>query len=290
MLVSLSTRPSKQQIVDAPEELLEKSVNMEAALKVFEQLNRKAEAIQEAMIIIPKKAEFAKEFGELSEKDKEVKSLEANIQRSVSDHNEMLKKEYDTTVEFIKRVQLKMMILLQELEGKGKSVKKPYFLSPVDEEFIASAEQSGTKLSVAQFSISPLSKKRFKVRLQFTDFEADITETDFASIPSYMKGRSTLKDLTLFANDVIIRTFNDKYQILSQKREALKPTDVPLQSQFKAQSIYFKDQKFVTQNDIARVTGRAYDKKDKFFQMLRHLQIIRQARENSLDCVIWMKN
>lgn len=266
---------------------------MEAALKVFEQLNRKAEAIQQAMIIIPKKVELNKEFGKLSEKDKEVKKLEAKIQRSVSDHNEMLKKEYDSTVEIIKRVQLKMMVLLQELESKEKSAQQPYFLSPMDEGFIASAtssERDENKLSLAQFTVSPLSKKRLKVRLQFTDFEVDITENDFASIPGYMKGRSTLKDLTLFVNDVIIRTLNDKYQILGQKREALKPTDVPLQNQFKAQATYFKEQKFVTQNDIARVTGRTYDKKDKFFQMLRHLQIIRQARENSFDCVIWMKN
>lgn len=145
-------------------------------------------------------------------------------------------------------------------------------------------------MMVADYAKSPFAKKRTKLQLQFTDFEAEITNEDFAKVPGYMRGRAALSELQEFLDNVVIRTFNEKYQILYKQRTTLKPSEFSLQQMFKDQASYFEGQRFITVGDMARVLEKNVDKKDdRFIQMLRHLQIIREARKNSICCYIWLK-
>lgn len=258
-------------------------------MKVFEKMNRKAELLQEAMIVIPHKFVVKQELHDLNGEFCEVNKLQAEVNKMMQDHENNLKKEYKSTMASIQRNQQRMMLLLQHMESsEAKKLKVP---TPADEGYMASAESPRPKLSLAEFSVSPLSQKRLKVRLQFSDFEADITSDEFAKIPSYMKGRLTLEALVEFLDLVILRTFNEKYQIVHQQKSALNSSDIKLQNEFKVQSKYLEGQKFISTDDVARVLGRKLMKKEEQLnQMLRHLQIIREVRKNSTVFYVWLKN
>lgn len=145
-------------------------------------------------------------------------------------------------------------------------------------------------MMVADYAKSPFAKKRTKIQLQFTDFEAEISKEEFARIPGYMRGRAVQSELQEFLDNIVIRTFNLKYQILFRQRSTLKPSEFSLQSMFKDQASYFEGQKFITVGDMARMLEKNVDKRDeKYLQMLRHLQIIREARKNSVVCYIWLR-
>lgn len=105
-----------------------------------------------------------------------------------------------------------------------------------------------------------------------------------------MRGRVSLMELQEFLDSVVIKTFNNKYRILHLHRSSLKPSEWNLQSMFKSQESYFEGQKFVTVGDIARILERNVDKKhDRQLQMLRHLQIIREARKGNISCYVWLR-
>lgn len=257
--------------------------------EVFEKLNRKAETLQEAMIVMPHKFVVKQELHDLNGEVDEVSKLQAHVTKLMQEHESKVKKEYASTMASIQRNQQKMMLLLQHMESMDSNeLQVP---TPADEGYMASAESPAPKLSLAEFSVSPLAQKKLKVRLQFSDFEADITNEAFAKIPSYMKGRTTLEEFVEFLDKIILRTFNEKYQIVHQKKSALNSSDAKLQNEFKVQAKQFEGEKFISTEDVARVLERGFKKKEeKLIQMLRHLHIIREARKGSSTFYIWLKN
>lgn len=104
-----------------------------------------------------------------------------------------------------------------------------------------------------------------------------------------MRGRVSLFELQEFLDNIVVKAFNSKYRILHLKTK-LNPFEWKLQSMFKSQESYFEGQKFVTVGDLARILERNVDKKhDRQLQMLRHLQIIREARKGNVSCYVWLK-
>lgn len=275
---------------------------MDKIIKTFEDMQLKAKNLKEAMIVIPHKSEVIKNFGELGENNAELVNLEAEIKKRMQVHNDELTKQYDETNKAIQRIQEKMLVLLQHFDEKAKHEQQekralqeiviPGTPKLFDRAGAAQAfsETNTPRMMISDYAKSPFAKKRTKIQLQFTDFEAEISSEDFAKIPSYMKGRVVQSELQDFLDNVVIRTFNFKYQILFRQRSTLKPSEFTLQAMFKDQASYFEGQKFITVGDIARMLEKNVDKRDdKHLQMLRHLQIIREARKNSVICYIWLK-
>ena len=259
---------------------------MDKIVETLEKLTQSAENVGEAMLVLPHKVELHEMLKDLHQKDKEIEKLETMVKKSIENHNSILKDEYKKSSEVIKRAQLKMMYLIQQIETSKQDQQEH-----VQSELSPGVETGGTssRMNLADYVSSPMIRKRTKAKLQFTDFEAEITDEDFARIPSYMKGRVSLSELQNFL-DEIIRTFNDKYQVLYKNRSALKTAELNLQIMFKDQSSFFEGQKFITVGDIARVLDKNVDKKvEKCLQMLRHIQIIREARKNSITAYIWLK-
>lgn len=273
---------------------------MEKIIETFENLKKKANLIDESMQVIPMRRNCINEFSELSKENQKMKILEAEIRESMKNHNEVLISEYKGVKDGINRVQLKMMTLLQyfEEQDKHKHTEQRAF-QPIDPSTPKLLEREGAvqafsetntpRMFVDEYAKSPFAKKRTKVALQFSDFEAIITQQDFNSVPAYMRGRASLFELQDFL-EILIRTFSQKYRILHLHRSSLKNSEWSLQSMFKSQEGYFEGQKFVTIGDLARILEKCVDKKhDRHLQMLRHLQIIREARKGSIICYIWLK-
>jgi Spindle and kinetochore-associated protein 1 len=278
------------------------SFKMDQIVSTFDNLNLKARNAEEAMLVLSHKSELRPEIIELSGSNKEIKKLQAEMKQSIDDHNNILKNQYKDTTEVIGRVQMKMMLLLEHIEGLEKkrqsgtralkeiNIPGTPRLYERDGAAQAFSELNTPRMMLSEYAKSPFTKKRTKVQLHFADFEAEMTNEDFLKIPAYMKGRVTLSELQDFLDNVVIRTFNEKYQLMFKQRNTLKPTEFSLQNMFKDQASYFEGSKFITVGDIARILEKNVDKKDdRFLQMLRHLQIIREARKSSICCYIWLK-
>lgn len=276
---------------------------MEKVIEAFDKMTLKAKIVEEAMLMIPHKSNLKAKHLKLSQECKVIEKLETEIKNSIKNQEKIIDKQYQETRNDIFRVQEKMMYLLEQLEEQEKqqetkqralkeicipNTPKMYERAGAIQAF---AEHNTPRMLVAEYAKSPFTKKRTKVQLQFSDFEADITPEEFSKVPGYMKGRTNLCELQDFLENVIMKTFNNKYRTLYLHRSSLKPNEFNLQSMFKSQSSYFEGQKFITVGDLARILERNVDKKDdRFIQMLRHLQIIREARKNSTVCYIWLKN
>ena len=275
---------------------------MEKVIEAFESLQVKAKIIDESMILIPHKVECLSKFTELTDENDEIKDLEKKVKLSLQNHEDLVKKEYKEATNDIARVQMKMMHLLKCLDEQEKHKQTEIrALQPIDipgtpklyEREGASqafSELNTPRMLVSDYAKSPFAKKKTKVQLQFTDFEADIANEDFTKVPTYMKGRVTCSELQEFLDSVVIKTFTHKYKILHQHRSALKPSEFNLQSMFRSQESYFEGEKFVTVGDIARILEKNVDKKhDRLLQMLRHLHVIREARKATIICYIWTR-
>jgi hypothetical protein len=275
---------------------------MDKIVQTFNQMNVKAQNAADSMLLLLHKQENKPEISELSDKNKEIQRLRSAVKNSIENHNNVLKKQHQKTTESISRVQMKMMLLMNhvdKIERKQQTSSRalqeigiPASPKLLDREGAVQAfsELNTPRMMVSDYAKSPFTKKRTKLQLQFTDFEAEISNEDFAKIPAYMKGRVALSELQYFLETVVIRTFNEKYQLMFKQRSTLKPSEFNLQSMFKDQASYFEGQKFITVGDIARILEKNVDKKDdRFLQMLRHIQIIREIRKNSICCYIWLK-
>ena len=275
---------------------------MDQIEKEFNKMNLKARIAEESMLVLSHKQDVKSEIGDLGSKNKEIHTLKTAAENSIFDHNNVLKIKHKETTEVIGRVQMKMMLLMKHIDNlekkqvTGTRALKEICIPGTPKLFQregfseAFSELNTPRMNLKEFARSPFAKKRTKLQLQFTDFETQITNEDFAKIPAYMKGRVVLSELQDFLENVIIKTFNDKYQLMYKQRSSMKPSEFYLQNMFKDQSSYFEGQKFITVGDIARILGKNVDKKEeKFVQMLRHVQIIREIRKNSICCFIWLK-
>jgi hypothetical protein len=268
---------------------------MEKIIETFENLNQKAKIVDDAMKVLPHKLEIRNKLVELSAKDKEIEDLKKMVDKSIKEHNSVIKSQYKETTATINRVNMKMMLLMEYMDTTQKlpapAIEQENSPKKVLSELsLNNQENFSSRMTLATYSKSPMVKQRLKIQLQFTDFEAEITEEAFSNIPSYMKLRASMSDLQHFLDNVITKTFNEKYQILLKKTSVLKKGELDLQIMFKDQANLFEGEKFITDGDLARTLEKNIDKKDnRFLQMLRHLHIIREARKSSVVAYIWLK-
>lgn len=274
---------------------------MEKVAELFEAMNLKAQKLQDAMTVIPHRAELTEKLNELSKSSKEAKELEADIKKLMDEQQDHLKKEYANTKKSMNRVQMKMMYLLQHLDKKDnvQDVQATSSLPQTRKMVGALNFDSVSSLSVDSLTssseactlakMSPRPSPRQGKASKVPVFKADITEEGFKKVPSYMKGRSTLVELQSFLEKVIVRTFYEKYLTLQKKSSDLSCADLKLYNLFKEQARLFDGEKFITVDDILRVTGSKIDKKEgRFIQIARHLHIIRESRKGPVCCYVWV--
>lgn len=152
------------------------------------------------------------------------------------------------------------------------------------------SELNTPRMSIQQYSKSPMIKKKSRAHLNFSDFEAEITKDIFEKIPTYMRGRTSLSELQEFLDNVVIKCFNEKYEILYKSRAALKQSEFHLQVMFKEQISLFEKQKFITIGDLSRIQNKNVDRKEeKYLQCLRHINILKEIRKNAVVFFIWLQ-
>lgn len=274
---------------------------MEQIAIAFENLQRKESVISESMKVLSKKMIYIEQLEKLSNLNENVSKQTTNVleiksefQNTIKDNKKLMHK--------LQLIQYKMLQLIEHLDEKKKSTS-PIRHQPLREISVSTPqlmkrglaqeafkEYNTPRMSVDIYAKSPMVKQKTRVNcLQFLDFEADIQRESFEKLPAYMKGRTQLPELQEFLDKVVIKTFNEKYQILYKERSALRPADYQLQLMFRDQN-YFEGQKFVTIGDFCRIMQKNVDKKvDRLIQMLRHLQIIREMRHKNTTCYIWLK-
>lgn len=263
---------------------------MERAIEMFQKLNAKAMTLEEAMAVIPHRLEMRNDIKDLKDENNKLQKLEREMKRLVKDEHEILKKEYNEAKSNIQRTQMKMMKLLAYLDGQAStsssssgSVPEIVASIPLPRPLLPKELSFSDTMEVSPMIDPPTALKK-KPRVCF---EAKVTQEIFNKVPSYMKGRSSIIDLQDFLQ-IVINALNQKYHLLSQNPKNLKKADLDLYNTFKNQK-FFVAEKFITDVDLTRILGKKLDKKfDRFIQMLRHCNILREARKNSLVCYVWL--
>lgn len=267
-------------------------------LKYFEDLNTKAKNLNIAMDIYKSgKNNFNDELVQINSITNDVKDTKENL--TLEDHNELVD-EYNETRKIIERVTSKMFLILNHIENlpANSTTSRQVFnelASPAPKLFdragasAAFSQPNTPRMTIQEYTKSPLIKKKSRAQLNFSDFEAEIKKEDFDRVPSYIRGRFSLGEVQEFLEAVVIKCFNEKYELLYKNRSVLKQSEFQLQLTFKDQQHYFENQKFVTIGDLSRTQNKNIDKKDdKYLQLLRHLGIIKEVQKNSVKCFLWV--
>lgn len=143
------------------------------------------------------------------------------------------------TKELIEVVTEKIFYVLNEVENKevAHQASKPLqeISSPCPHLLerpgasAAFSEFNTPRMTLKEYAKSPLIKKKAS-RLNFSDFECEITNEAFEKVPSYIRGRTSLCELQDFLDNSVIKSFNDKYELIYKDRKVLKQSEFSLQS------------------------------------------------------------
>ncbi|XP_035773432.1 spindle and kinetochore-associated protein 1-like [Anopheles albimanus] len=147
-----------------------------------------------------------------------------------------------------------------------------------------------SKMHLLDYSKSPFVSRTKSRKMKFYDFECEITEDQFETIPKYLRGRMQLAELQQFLETEIVKCFEEKYSLMYKTRKAIvNPQDLAIWNEYNLLQNNFPDQLFITQEDIARKNGKLLDKKSYTkLQMLRHLHILQEARHEGKVYFLWI--
>lgn len=153
------------------------------------------------------------------------------------------------------------------------------------------ATASTEKMFLSEYQKSPFVAKMKPRCLSFLDFDFRINQVEFDQIPKYMRGRENLDELVAFMQTVIVSCFEEKYTMLYKNKKAVtNQQDLALWKVYNQQQEAFPHMKFITQGDIARKMGRLIDKKINVkLQMLRHLRILQETRNEGTVYYLWSR-
>lgn len=242
-----------------------------------------------------------------------VKSLVKDVQtvrNLVESANQRMEKEVDTLEmehdKLMRRMREKQTIILDYLlKSKRKNIQKS------EEDEVRSAKKQFAVLEVGSLrkaimcSVTPTMKindykespmvyrpRPNPIRLNFEEFEFEVTVEMFNKVPKYMVGRESLDEINTFLESIIIACFNEKYQLLYRKRSTLrKPKDMELWNLYNQQESYVPGKFFITAGDISRKIGKMIDKKlQNRITILRNIGILKEQRVSQIVCYIWTCN
>lgn len=289
---------------------------MEGILKESEQIYDKIKLIESFISLHLRRDKIEPQILQLVNKTEEVKSLIQQCNQVMKSEYAAAMKEHKLIMDKMQSQQLQVLDLLIEkrkVENENRangnydrsrgcypSVGRPA-ISVTDTNkksqlLVKSAEKAseGNKMYLDEYLQSPFVRKTkpLLVPFQFMDFEAEITNQMFESIPKYMRGRETVDELKNFLETILVPCFNEKYQLLHRHRDCIRNhADLDLWKVYKDQSSYFPGQNFITQGDVSRKIKKMLDKKSQNkITMLRHLGILQEQRKAQTVCYIWTAN
>uniref|UniRef100_A0A182W8M3 SKA complex subunit 1 n=1 Tax=Anopheles minimus TaxID=112268 RepID=A0A182W8M3_9DIPT len=191
----------------------------------------------------------------------------------------------------MRRNELLMLHLLElgtqnentEAKPTQSSTSKPMPLKEVQN------ETNPSKMFLQDYTKSPFAMRSKARDIHFYDFDATITEEEFETIPKYLKGRMQMSELKQFLEKEVIKCFEEKYTLMYKHRKALvNQHDLNEWKVYNTMQANFPDQKFITQDDLSRKTGKVLDKKSySKLQMLRHLHILQEVRSEGIIYFLW---
>ncbi|XP_035911715.1 spindle and kinetochore-associated protein 1-like [Anopheles stephensi] len=151
-------------------------------------------------------------------------------------------------------------------------------------------ESNPSKMHLLDYSKSPFALRSKPRNFHFYDFDAEIKEEQFETIPKYLKGRMQLSELKQFLENEVIKCFEEKYTLMYKHRKVIvNQHDLNLWKEYNSQQANFPDDKFITQDDLSRKSGKVVDKKSYAkLQMLRHLHILREVRSEGTIYFLWI--
>ena len=175
---------------------------MDLISESFEQMHRKIAIIENCLAILPKVSNERMELKEINSNITEIEKLKVSVDEILRMHNGLLKKEYDSTMNDVSSVQLKMMFVLEHFCDKEKqnnqdsrALNELQIQTPIKSmmnrpsAFAAFAEMGNTpKMCLEEYAKSPfVLKKKLLFQPSFTDFDLEqIARQDFAKIPQYV--------------------------------------------------------------------------------------------------------
>lgn len=78
-----------------------------------------------------------------------------------------------------------------------------------------------SKMHLTDYSKSPFATRSKSKDIHFYDFDAEITEEEFDTIPKYLRGRMQLSELIQFLEKDVIKCFEEKYTLMYKHRKAV---------------------------------------------------------------------
>uniref|UniRef100_A0A182MJK2 SKA complex subunit 1 n=1 Tax=Anopheles culicifacies TaxID=139723 RepID=A0A182MJK2_9DIPT len=192
----------------------------------------------------------------------------------------------------MRRNELLMLHLLEMEKPKESTEGKPTLSStskqmPLKE--VQNDANPSSKMFLQDYTKSPFTLRSKARDIHFYDFDVIITEEEFETIPKYLKGRMQLSELQQFLEKEVIKCFEEKYTLMYKHRKVLvNQHDLNEWKMYNSMQANFPDQKFITQDDLSRKTGKILDKKSySKLQMLRHLHILQEVRSEGIIYFLW---
>uniref|UniRef100_A0AAG5DX46 SKA complex subunit 1 n=1 Tax=Anopheles atroparvus TaxID=41427 RepID=A0AAG5DX46_ANOAO len=234
---------------------------------------------------------------------KDLQDLRADVR--VASEKLHLTKEYletdrkDISVQFIeimRKMRRNELLILHLLEVLPQTVgnTEPNLPSKGNMEASKAEAQheNPSKMYLSDYLKSPFTVRSKPRAMKFYDFDAEITEEQFETIPKYLKGRMQLAELVQFLQGEVIKCFEDKYSLMYKHRKAVpNQHDLAAWKEYNHLQANFPEHSFVTQEDLTRKTGKVLDKKyHAKLQMLRHLHILREVRSDGTVYYLWNYN
>ncbi|XP_040162212.1 spindle and kinetochore-associated protein 1-like [Anopheles arabiensis] len=147
-----------------------------------------------------------------------------------------------------------------------------------------------SKMHLTDYSKSPFATRSKSKDIHFYDFDAEITEEEFETIPKYLRGRMQLSELIQFLEKDVIKCFEEKYTLMYKHRKAVSNQhDLTAWKDYNSMQAKFPDHKFITQDDLLHKSGKALDKKSYAkLQMLRYLHILQEVRSEGTVYFLWI--
>lgn len=163
---------------------------MDKINEYFESKKQKLQNLENAMCLIVSKSEIMGDIEEVTVMLKNMKVLQNHCRQLVDHHQQINAPLIKAKMRQGQRQQLMMLNMLEALEERNAKVPVPPVQSVIDEtskENVKILQIPETpRMSVMSYYKSPMAKSMRPVQLQFTDFEASFTESEFLDIPKYV--------------------------------------------------------------------------------------------------------
>nr|XP_019563449.1 spindle and kinetochore-associated protein 1-like [Aedes albopictus]XP_019563450.1 spindle and kinetochore-associated protein 1-like [Aedes albopictus]XP_019563451.1 spindle and kinetochore-associated protein 1-like [Aedes albopictus] len=239
------------------------------------------------------KPDIVPEMNELNRQCLDTTSAFHKAKLSLDKFRNELGPKYVDVVRKMQRNQMLVIHLMEQLKDDNHQRKHVLREQNGQTNPVDSAKKTiADKMFLADYQKSPFVTKMKPRCLSFVDFNFNITHEEFDQIPKYMRGRENLDELVAFMQSVIVPCFEEKYSLLYKNKKAVtNQQDLALWKIFNQQQSAFPNIKFVTQGDIARKMGRLIDKKVNVkLQMLRHLHILQETRNDGTVYYLWCRD